>query len=151
MLTGSKIAAIDPGKLGGIAVGTVEGGVTHVHKMPPTVRTIAALICELDPELVILELVGGHRAGNSAISTATFARHNGALEGILAMAGIETLPVGPSKWIPAILGGEKIENKTERKNALKAIAKEYAPDQKVTLAVSDAICLFKWYADQKEQ
>ena len=101
--------AIDPGQTGGgIAWKHPEEPAVAV-KMPPTPRAICRLIGNLitqNPHFVaVLEKVGAHLDGNSASSSAKFARHCGFLEGALEMAGVPLYPPGgvpPKKWQAAL-------------------------------------------------
>ena len=89
--------------------------------------------------------------GQSSKATATFARHNGHLEMALLSLGISTLKITPAKWQKHFnLQGKKGESKTSHKNRIKAWAQQRFPQQKITLAISDAIAIAVYGYEQRK-
>ena len=137
--------AIDPGAAGGIAYTDEDGnvqampmpeGMTEQIEAIQMLRAAGHLKC-------IMENVGFHMPGNSAVFTAKFARHCGHIEAACYAFGISVEYVTPSKWMKIILG-KSIKNKTERKNAIKeAMARRY-PHLSVTLKTADALGIYTW-------
>ena len=147
------IIGIDPGALGGIAVldGT-SGELVECVKMPSTPMDILNYLKNWNGcSLCYLEDVGNGMPGQSSKATATFARHNGHLEMALLSLGISTVKVSPAKWQKALgLSGKKGESKTSHKNRIKAWAQQRFPQQKITLAISDAIAIAVYGYEQRK-
>ena len=139
------ILAIDPGASGGIAV-QPENGRAECYSMPQGMTEQIDAIRELlivHPGLVaVVERVGFHRPGNSAVSTAKFARHVGHIEAALYAMGIPFVEVTPHKWMASI--GAVPADKAERKKAIKEEMARRFPHLKVTLAVADALGMLVW-------
>ena len=137
---------IDPGASGGFAIMLTYGGIIEALPMPEgmteqidAIRTMAVA----NPGLVaVMEKVGFHRPGNSAVSTAKFARHCGHLEAALYSAGIPFEEVSPAKWMQAL--GALPADKAARKNAIKEIAARRFPHLSVTLKTADALGMMIW-------
>jgi len=136
---------VDPGKGGGIAV-MVEGNAPELYNMSDTIGDMLELfrqIASIDGEKVCYsEKVGGHRPGNSAVATATFARHCGNLEMGLLAAGIPTTLVAPQKWMKAM--GSLSKEKGKRKNQIKDAMQRKYPGLKITLKTSDALAIMDY-------
>ena len=136
--------AIDPGAAGGIAY--YEDGEMQAVPMPEGMSEQVDFIRGLAAAghtKCIMENVGFHMPGNSAVFTAKFARHCGHIEAACYAFGISVEYVTSSKWMKIILG-KSIKNKTERKNAIKeAMARRY-PHLSVTLKTADALGIFTW-------
>ena len=140
-----KYIGIDPGKSGGIAVISDER--IEVKKCPETVRDMAfifALILHETPPshvLVMIEKVWA-RPHDGRASVFTFAGNYGQWEGIVASHDIQLHYVTPQVWMRAV-GCPKKLSKKDRKNHLKALAKEKYPklSKKMTLATSDAMLI----------
>lgn len=157
------LIAIDPGISGGIAYGNRDW--VTVEKMPETPKDICTLLETLktkcDKLFCYIEDVGQYREGNSGPAATKFAEHCGCLKGFLIALRISHDKAPSSKWqhyfigkpnwpkIPKeIQGKEKrkilAKRKQERKNKIKVKAQALYPDLTVTLAVSDAIGIFRW-------
>jgi hypothetical protein len=111
------LIAIDPGQTGAIAVKTLAG--TAVYRMPKNLADIHRLfqtISDRSPQVkAILENVGFHRPGNSAVASCTFARHCGALEMTLIANRVAYRKVTPSMWMKKMFGEALPAEKNERK------------------------------------
>ena len=148
------IIGIDPGSNGGIAVLAGNGTVVKFTKMPDTPQDILLFLRDVlayDGGCVCyLEDVGRGMPGQSSKATATFARHCGHLEMALLALGIRTNEVTPAKWMKVFqLGRSGDYSKTEWKNRLKAKAQQLFPNEKVTLAVADALLLAEYGRKQE--
>jgi len=136
--------AIDPGASGGLAY--VDDGIVEAVAMPEGMTEQIDLIRRLASEghhKCIMENVGFHMPGNSAVFSSKFARHCGHIEAACYACGISVEYVVPSKWMKFILG-KSIKNKTERKNAIKEAVARIYPHLKVTLKTADALGIFIW-------
>ena len=141
----TPILAIDPGAGGGMAVGPYA---CLIEAMPmpegmtaqiDAIRTIAVA----NPGIrAVMEKVGFHRPGNSAVSTAKFARHVGHLEAALYSAGIPFTEVAPAKWMQAV--GNWPADKTDRKRAVKEEMARRFPHLTVTLKTADALGILEY-------
>ena len=140
------ILCIDPGpSSGGIAYMASDGRV-HAIPMPATMtEQIDAIrhIAATNPGIMaVLEKVGFHRPGNSAVSTAKFARHCGHLEAALYTWGIPYTEVSPAVWMRAL--GTLPKDKADRKRAIKEIVARRFPHLTITLKTSDALGMLVW-------
>ena len=165
-MTDYNIIAIDPGASGGIAGKSIDGEAT-VHPMPNTLRDIVELFAELADHfspyscLFIIEDTGSYMPGNSGPAAVKFARHCGALDGIISVTRQPVAKVRAAKWehwyigkpnyekIPATIQGKDrsrilTKRKQERKNKIKAKAQEQFPHLKVTLKTSDALGILSY-------
>lgn len=138
------ILAIDPGASGGLAW-TDEDGIVHAAPMPEgmsaQIDKLRQLAC--DGYDVIIENVGYHMPGNSAVATSKFARHVGHLEATAYTLGMPVTYVAPQTWQKAL--GTWPKDKKERKAAIKeAMARRY-PHLSVTLKTADALGILSWY------
>lgn len=135
--------AIDPGLSGGVAW-RAEDGFIHCFAMPDTPMDIYHELDVLIPPdghiVCFVEKVGFHRQGNSAASSATFARHCGHLEMALLVLEWEAVLVTPSAWMRSFLGKVPKERK-DRKNAIKAKVQQRCPylGKAITLKTADAV------------
>lgn len=140
-----SILCIDPGASGGFAL-VGQFGIIDAFPMPEgmtsqieVIRTIAVNHIGIH---AVVEKVGFHRPGNSAVSTAKFARHCGHIEAALYSAGIPFEEVSPTVWMKAL--GALPADKTARKNAIKEIAARRFPHLTVTLKTADALGMMIW-------
>jgi hypothetical protein len=150
--------AIDPGANGGIAWTTPDNS-ERCRPLPDTLVDTSRLIFDILHEQ-------GFFDGSSKVSchleeppkfvkaipgSAVFvmARNFGQLEGILAAYRVPTQLIRPQAWQQRVGGlGTKGEQTTSVwKNKLKARAQQLYPEQKITLATSDAL-LILWSATQ---
>ena len=92
--------------------------------------------------MAVIEKVGFHRPGNSAVSTAKFARHCGHLEAALYSVGVPFEEVAPGTWMKSI--GALPADKTARKNAIKETVARRFPHLAVTLKTADALGMLVW-------
>lgn len=139
------ILAIDPGASGGLAI-QPPCGMVECQPMPEgmtaqidAIREIAANFPALR---AVVEKVGFHRPGNSAVSTAKFARHVGHIEAALYAIGVPFAEVAPTKWMQAI--GTMPKDKADRKRAIREEMARRFPHLKVTLRVADALGMIIW-------
>jgi hypothetical protein len=141
----NPILCIDPGASGGLAIarhdGTVEAypmrdGMTE---QVDAIRDIAATNHGI---VAVLERVGFHRPGNSAVSTAKFARRCGHVEAALYSFGVPFEEVAPGVWMKAL--GALPADKTARKNAIKEQVARRFPHLDVTLKTADALGMLVW-------
>ena len=140
------ILCIDPGEAsGGLALLNREGNVEAFPMRDGMTEQIDAIrhIAATNPGLkAVIENVGFHRPGNSAVATAKFARHVGHIEAALYTLGIPTTTVTPSKWMAAL--GSLPAEKRDRKNAIKEKVARQFPHLKVTLGTADALGILVW-------
>lgn len=139
------ILAIDPGVTGGLAI-QPPCGMVECQPMPEgmtaQVDAIRAIAANFPGLCAVVEKVGFHRPGNSAVSTAKFARHVGHIEAALYSIGVSFTEVVPAKWMQAI--GAMPKDKAARKMAIKEEMARRFPHLKVTLAVADALGMLVW-------
>jgi hypothetical protein len=139
------ILCIDPGASGGLALLNREGNVEAFPMRDGMTEQIDAIrhIAVTNPGLTaIIEKVGFHRPGNSAVSTAKFARHCGHLEAALYSVGVPFEDVAPGTWMKAL--GALPADKTARKNAIKEQVARRFPHLDVTLKTADALGMLVW-------
>ena len=143
------ILGVDPGASGGLALLSCEGKVEAFPMRDGMTEQIDAIrhIAATNPNLTaIIEKVGFHRPGNSAVSTAKFARHCGHLEAALYSVGVPFEEVAPGTWMKTL--GALPADKTARKNAIKEEMARRFPHLKVTLGVADALGILCWARNQ---
>lgn len=141
--------SIDPGKSGGIAVFTDDGGCLLTVNMPETFAdiydTLSDIVKHNNVRKCYLEDVGQGIPGQSSKATATFARHNGHLEMALYALHVPVVKIKPSSWekyYSNTIGRSKGLSKTEWKNRLKQEAQRRFPYIKnITLKISDALLI----------
>ena len=139
------ILCIDPGASGGMAIFGLDGCVEAVPMPEGMTAQIDAIrhIAATNPGLkAVIENVGFHRPRNSAVATATFARHVGHIEAALYTLGVPTITVTPTKWMAAL--GSRPADKTARKNAIKENVARRFPHLTVTLKTADALGMLVW-------
>ena len=146
------LIAIDPGKSGGIAWRDEEG--VHSQKMPETIKDLFELLDSFTFDngasrtVVLMEKVGKHRLGNSAQSSATFAKHVGHLEMALVACELPTYEVTATGWMKEVVPGRPkgVESKQvrDRKNYIKDQMQRRHPHLKVTLATADALGILEY-------
>jgi hypothetical protein len=140
----APILAIDPGAGGGLAVRRADGE-TVAFPMPEsmTAQIDALRSLAMIPNLrAVVEKVGFHRPGNSATSTATFARHVGHLEAAIYCLGVPVEQVAPGVWQKYL--GELPKDKAERKRAIREEMARRHPHLSVTLKTADALGILAW-------
>lgn len=115
--------------------------------MSAQIDAIRAIAANFHGLKAVIENVGFHRPGNSAVATAKFARHVGHIEAALYTLGVPTITVTPTKWMSAL--GTMPANKRERKNAIKERAARMFPHLSVTLKISDALGMMVWARQQQ--
>jgi hypothetical protein len=141
----NPILCIDPGASGGLALLNREGNVEAFPMRDGMTEQIDAIrhIADTNPGIMaVLEKVGFHRPGNSAVSTAKFARHCGHLEAALYTWGIPYTEVSPAVWMRAL--GTLPKDKADRKRAIKEIVARRFPHLTITLKTSDALGMLVW-------
>ena len=145
----TTILAIDPGASGGFAVCKPDGVVEALampEGMTAQIDALRAIAANFPGLTAIVEKVGFHRPGNSAVSTAKFARHVGHIEAALYSAGVPFVEVAPQKWMAAV--GTWPADKAERKKAIREEMARRFPHLTVTLKTADALGLL-CYAQQR--
>jgi len=142
------IMAIDPGLSGGIA--WWDGEEAYSEKTPPTIKELYDFLSIFTGRgtTVMMEKVGKHRLGNSAQSSATFAKHVGHLEMALIACELPTHEVTATGWMKVVVPGRPkgIEPKQvrDRKNYIKDQMQRRFPYLKVTLATADALGIMEY-------
>lgn len=138
------LIAIDPGVNGGVAW-TDPDGIVHAAKMPETLPDLRELIeerlCDRSPGDILqatVERTGTYMPGNSGPAAATFARHCGAIEGLLCGLRVPFTEVAPGVWMKGVFGVLPKEKK-DRKKAIKEEMGRRYPHIPVTLNVADAL------------
>ena len=141
----NPILCIDPGASGGFAI-QPPYGMVEAQAMPEgmtaQIDAIRAIADNFPGLKAVIENVGFHRPGNSAVAACKFARHVGHLEAALYACGIPTTTVTPSKWMAAL--GSLPAEKRDRKNAIKEKVARQFPHLKVTLGTADALGILVW-------
>ena len=152
------LVAVDPGLSGGIAwrdsVGTYR-----TDKMPQTIKELYDYFeefrCLTCPPVFLMEKVGKHRLGNSAQSSATFAKHVGHLEMALVANELRTYEITATAWMKDIVPGRPkgIESAQvrDRKNYIKDQMQRHHPSLKVTLATADALGILEYLVRHQDQ
>lgn len=148
MVNNNLIIGIDPGAQGGIAWKEGDEPVQAVKMPSGMTEQLDFLFSLVAPQVtpqvtVFLEKVGLHRQGNSASSSAKFARHCGHLEAGLYMLSVPVKQVAPIVWQKKVFGALP-RDKMERKRAIKEEMARQHPHLKVTLATSDALGILTW-------
>ena len=139
------ILTIDPGASGGLAIFDTYNDVaawSMPEGMTAQIDAIRAASAENPNLTAVIEKVGFHRPGNSAVSTAKFARHCGHLEAALYSVGVPFEEVAPGVWMKAL--GALPADKTARKNAIKEQVARRFPHLDVTLKTADALGMLVW-------
>lgn len=149
------IIAIDPGQSGGIVFRQLGLPAAHhaLVNMPVRLSDIADTMrtfvsASAGRPVVVMEDVGYHIQGNNAQHSATFARHCGRLEGIIATLGYPTIYVQPQLWMHWLLGPVIPKDKTARKTSIfdkvRAMVGPSCTNHALTRRTSDAlgICLY---------
>jgi len=136
---------IDPGLSGGIAM-LHEGILTSVP-MPQTERDLLEVINAYPGSQIVavVELVHAMPL-NGSISAFKLGMNYGSIRMALVASRARFETVSPMKWQKA-LGlptKKKTESKSVFKGRLKAKAQELWPDERVTLATSDALLLLEY-------
>ncbi len=141
----NPILCIDPGASGGLALVCNDGTVEAYPMRDGMTEQIDAIrhIAATNPGLMaVIEKVGFHRPGNSAVSTAKFARHCGHLEAALYSVGVPFEEVAPGVWMKAL--GALPADKKARKNAIKENVARRFPHLAITLKTADALGMLVW-------
>jgi len=141
----NPILCIDPGASGGLAIFDTYNDVaawSMPEGMTAQIDAIRAASAENPNLTAVIEKVGFHRPGNSAVSTAKFARHCGHLEAALYSVGVPFEEVAPGVWMKAL--GALPADKTARKNAIKEQVARRFPHLDVTLKTADALGMLVW-------
>jgi hypothetical protein len=140
----SKIQmAIDPGLSGGIA--WWDGEEAYQHKMPQTNKDLYDFLRAFSGRgaSVLMEKVGKHRLGNSAQSSATFAKHVGHLEAHLVSCELPSMEITATQWMKDVVPGRPKgvdpRQVRARKNYIKDQMQRRYPYLKVTLYTADAL------------
>ena len=150
--------AIDPGLSGGIAWRDVDGHY-HAEKMPQTIKEMYDFFLGMSlgagSTVVLMEKVGKHRLGNSAQSSATFAKHVGHLEMVLVACELGVDEVTATQWMKEVVPGRPkgVESAQvrARKNYIKDKMQRRHPYLKVTLATADALGILDYLVKNQER
>jgi hypothetical protein len=149
-MTNRLLVAIDPGLSGGIAWKNMANGVVNAQKMPQTKQDLLTALGGFwsDDVLVMMEKVGKHRLGNSAQSSAVFAKHVGHLEMALVAAGLPTVEITATNWMKEIVPGRPkgVDPYAvrARKNYIKDAMQRRYPQLGVTLYTADALGILSY-------
>lgn len=146
------IAAIDPGKTGGIAWRNNQGLVTA---LPFTSTMSDDDIVELitvmvNADIYYVEQVGGYigkpQPGSRMFN---FGKNYGILLGALSATNKLYITVRPQTWMKSLglVNKEKLPSQ-KWKNVLKDYAKKLYPKARVTLSTSDALLILNYACDQ---
>ena len=139
------ILAIDPGAGGGLAIQPTEGlavAIPMPEGMTAQVDELRSISAANPGISAIVEKVGFHRPGNSAVATAKFARHVGHIEAALYALGIPFIEVTPQGWMKSI--GSLPADKQARKRAIREEMARRFPHLSVTLKTADALGILTW-------
>ena len=139
------ILCIDPGASGGMAIARHDGSIEAYPMRGGMTEQVDAIrdIADTNPgHMAVLEKVGFHRPGNSAVSTAKFARHCGHLEAALYSVGVPFEEIAPTVWMKTL--GALPADKTARKKAIKENVARRFPHLDVTLKTADALGMLVW-------
>lgn len=148
-----NVVAIDPGKMGAIAVRYLDGRVSVsplkdsetdiIHQVRSAVSAAtyngASARCVIER---VHAMPGGGQRKMGAVSAFNFGRSYGFLRACLLHHNIPFYEVSAQKWQSG-LGIGKISG-PERKRALKAIAQQRFPTANVTLRTCDAALIAEW-------
>ena len=144
------IIGIDPGASGGVAVYDEDAHDLFTHKCPDNTKAMTAIINSakarswIDDQKLMCVIEKVHAFPTDARSSAfKFGMNFGKWLGILGSLNVPTMEVTPQTWMKGFQPLPKI--KKERKNELKRIASEMFPENKITLATSDATLIVAWY------
>ena len=143
---------IDVGENGGLVWLGEDGSLLECLKMPATPEDVYSALGNYNTEDVVcfMEKVGGI-PGQGAAASFVFGKGYGELTMALLARGISTTLVTPAKWQKHFnLQGKKGESKTSHKNRIKAWAQQRFPQQKITLAISDAIAIAVYGYEQRK-
>jgi len=145
------IIGIDPGASGGIAI--YDNGNIEAFKIPKAsidLNDKFAYIKEnFENPLVFLEKVshfsgGADDAVGKKFAIAKMMDGYTKLKTLLETNRLPYCEVHPATWQTALIKRIKGESKQIRKNRYKALAQENYPEIKVTLAISDALCIMSF-------
>lgn len=148
-----KIAAVDPGKSGGLAFlesanlfSSVNGNTLSVYKNPGTEGDLIEILRSESPDCLYLEKVSGFIGNNNPGSRAFVLGDNfGFLKGVIMTLNITLHLVTPPVWMKAMnLGTRGERTPVQWKNHLKAEAQRLYPKEKVTLLTADALLLLEY-------
>jgi len=138
---------VDPGKSGGIAVISNLGILTHVFKMPKTehdINNLFTMIANSSSNVFgIIEKVHS-MPGQGVASSFKFGMNYGLLRMAMVSNKIPFDQITPNSWQKHFGLSGKGNTKTEHKNILKGHAQQLYPDQKMTLAICDAVLLARY-------
>ena len=146
-----RIVAIDPGASGGFAWATDYGVVCR--PMPQTEGDVVALLRSLscgNPDLVVMEQVGGYIGGAGAPGSAmfNFGMNFGVIKGAVQAFGMPLHTVYPQKWQKALSLGNKKDWDKQWKNHLKEKAQSLYPNTDgITLKTADALLILAYAVD----
>jgi hypothetical protein len=141
------ILACDPGMGGGFA--WTHGTTVAACKMPETTGDILTLLCEVNPQVLVLEDVPKAIFGAGPSSLAVLHRNVGFIEGCAMALGVSILRVPPKKWQKAVgMAKRPGEEQNKWKNRLKEEAQRRFPSVKVTLNNADALLIFSAHSER---
>lgn len=149
-MTKTAVIGIDPGKSGGICAYNGKK-ILHVYACPNTLNMMQSLFNDIIIDLtvskyntihILLELVHAFPTDGRA-SLSKFMTNYGEWRGIIvSYENHEPRTINPLTWMKYY--GDRPTNKQERKKHLKNLAKEFFPNNKVTLKTADAILIAKY-------
>jgi len=141
----NPVIAIDPGSSSGALALRYGEGRIALYNMPETPGDLYDFLEIADPELCVMENVGGTMPGNSARSARTFATHIGHLEMAMAALRIPLEKVTPAKWMDVVAPGRSKTDKARRKTDVYAALKMLYPHVKFTKKQADALGILHWW------
>lgn len=144
------LIAVDPGASGGL-VCLPAAGPLSLYRMPDTQEGVLALLRQCmagaDEGTLYLEKVGGFVKGRERTGSAMFGfgQGYGFIQGVALAYHLDLRLVTPQCWMKALgLGTRDGRSDAEWKRHLKRRAQEMYPDERVTLATSDALLIFEF-------
>lgn len=138
---------IDPGRGGGIAI--VDRTGLKTHKMPKEIWALVDLLTEVNEKhqycVTHIENVMMYRAdaktGGKSFGIVKMLDNYSMCKNALDIARVPFTPVNAITWQSKLKLRNKGESKTIRKKRFQSYAHSAYPNNKITLAVSDAVCI----------
>ena len=150
----TRIAAIDPGKSGGIAWND-QDNVVQTANMPDTPTDMLSLLLSLRAggvtTLAIEQLPRFVGKNIPSSTTSVLFENYGICIGIAIALGFRLERVDPHTWQKGLGIGtaRNCSSKPEWKRKLKGKAQELFPHLEVTLATADALLIYDWAVKNK--
>lgn len=153
LLVNKRILAVDFGKSGGFAWN--EGVHLKTKEMPDSIKGIVDLLRDIEPDVVMGENVHS-MPGQGSVSTATFMRGVGVIEGVCWAYEYDIELINPLKWVAfTTLKRTKhfVDEKGKKskllwKKYLLQIARDEFPASMISLKTADAVLMWNYRASQ---